>query len=144
MSRGVIVMPRISKSRLLATSAVVGLSIGQIAAPAAAQLSFGIHNDQPELLEIVVAEEDPDVEGLDIGIYADNGPVTVDNAGEISDLGTSIGSDESRPSGGIVIAQPGASLPHRNSIETNGGPHANATTLERAQGGDGTKREGKQ
>ena len=74
-------MPRISKSRLLATSAVVGLSIGQIAAPAAAQLSFGIHNDQPELLEIVVAEEDPDVEGLDIGIYADNGPVTVDNAG---------------------------------------------------------------
>src|SRR3546814_11837059 len=107
MSRGVIVMPRISKSRLLATSAVVGLSIGQIAAPAAAQLSFGIHNDQPELLEIVVAEEDPDVEGLDIGIYADNGPVTVDNAGAIRGLGTSIGSAESRPSGGIVLAQPG-------------------------------------
>src|SRR3546814_10206619 len=90
-------MPRISKSRLLATSAVVGLSIGQIAAPAAAQLSFGIHNDQPALLEIVVAEEDPDVEGLDIGIYADNGPVTVDHAGEIRGLGTSLGSAESRP-----------------------------------------------
>src|SRR3546814_11025638 len=120
MSRGVIVMPRISKSRLLATSAVVGLSIGQIAAPAAAQLSFGIHNDQPELLEIVVAEEDPDVEGLDIGIYADNGPVTVDNAGEIRGLGTSIGSAESRPSGGIVIAQPGSSVTNRNSGEKIG------------------------
>src|SRR3546814_6950763 len=120
MSRGVIVMPRISKSRLLATSAVVGLSIGQIAAPAAAQLSFGIHNDQPELLEIVVAEEDPDVEGLDIGIYADNGPVTVDNAGEIRGLGTSIGSAESCPSGGIVIAQPGSSVTNRNSGEITG------------------------
>ena len=61
-------MSRISKSRLLATSAIVGLSIGQIAAPAAAQQSFGIHNDQPETLEIVIEEEYPDVEGLDIGI----------------------------------------------------------------------------
>src|SRR3546814_480545 len=121
-------MPRISKSRLLATSAVVGLSIGQIAAPAAAQLSFGIHNDQPELLEIVVAEEDPDVEGLDIGIYADNGPVTVDNAGEIRGLGTSIGSAESRPSGGIVIAQPGSSVTNRNSGEITGGSNGIATS----------------
>ena len=51
-------MSRISKSRLLATSAIVGLSIGQVVAPAAAQESFGIHNDQPELLEIVVAEDE--------------------------------------------------------------------------------------
>ena len=121
-------MSRISKSRLLATSAIVGLSIGQIAAPAAAQDSFGIHNDQPELLEIVVAEEDPDVEGLDIGIYADNGPVTVDNAGEIRGLGTSIGSAQSRPSGGIVIAQPGSSVTNRNSGEITGGSNGIATS----------------
>ena len=44
-------MSRISKSRLLATSAIVGLSIGQMIAPAGAQESFGIHNDQPELLD---------------------------------------------------------------------------------------------
>ncbi|WP_168707805.1 autotransporter domain-containing protein [Sphingopyxis sp. PAMC25046] len=121
-------MSRISKSRLLATSAIVGLSIGQIAAPAAAQESFGIHNDQPELLEIVIEEEDPDVEGLDIGIYADNGPVTVDNAGEIRGLGTSIGSAESRPSGGIVIAQPGSSVTNRDSGEIIGGSNGIATS----------------
>lgn len=108
-------MSRISKSRLLATSAIVGLSIGSIAAPAAAQLSFGIHNDQPELLEIVVAEEE-DVEGLDIGIYADNGPVTVDNAGDIRGDGTSLGSPDSRPSGGVVIAQPGSSVTNSGTI----------------------------
>lgn len=108
-------MSRISKSRLLATSAIVGLSIGQMIAPATAQESFGIHNDQPELLEIVVAE-DEDVEGLDIGIYADNGPVTVDNAGDIRGDGTSFGSVESRPSGGIVIAQPGSSVTNSGTI----------------------------
>ncbi len=108
-------MSRISKSRLLATSAIVGLSIGQIAAPAAAQQSFGIHNDQPETLEIVVAE-DEDVEGLDIGIYADNGPITVDNAGDIRGDGTSLGSIDSRPSGGIVIAQPGSSVTNSGTI----------------------------
>ncbi|HWV61458.1 MAG TPA: autotransporter domain-containing protein [Sphingopyxis sp.] len=121
-------MSRISKSRLLATSAIVGLSIGPIAAPVAAQDSFGIHNDQPELLEIVIEEEDADVEGLDIGIYADNGPVTVDNAGEIRGLGTSIGSAQSRPSGGIVIAQPGSSVTNRNSGEITGGSNGIATS----------------
>src|SRR3546814_15222388 len=100
----------------------------QVAAPATAQLSFGIHNDQPELLGIVFAEEDPDVERLDIGIYADNGPVTVDNAGEIRGLGTSIGSAESRPSGGIVIAQPGSSVTNRNSGEITGGSNGIATS----------------
>ncbi|WP_447952631.1 autotransporter domain-containing protein [Sphingopyxis chilensis] len=118
-------MSRISKSRLLATSAIVGLSIGQVVAPAAAQESFGIHNDQPELLEIVVAE-DEEVEGLDIGIYADNGPVTVDNAGEIRGNGTSVGSPDSRPSGGIVIAQPGSSVTNSGTI--TGGSNGIATS----------------
>ncbi|HET6526509.1 autotransporter domain-containing protein [Sphingopyxis sp.] len=121
-------MSRISKSRLLATSAIVGLSIGPIAAPVAAQDSFGIHNDQPELLEIIVEEEDADVEGLDIGVYADNGPVTVDNAGEIRGLGTSVGSANSRPSGGIVIAQPGSSVTNRDSGEITGGSNGIATS----------------
>jgi outer membrane autotransporter protein len=118
-------MSRISKSRLLATSAIVGLSIGQMIAPAGAQESFGIHNDQPELLEIVVAEEE-DVEGLDIGIYADNGPVTVDNAGDIRGDGTSLGSIQSRPSGGIVIAQPGSSVTNSGGI--TGGSNGIATS----------------
>jgi outer membrane autotransporter protein len=121
-------MSRISKSRLLATSAIVGLSIGPIAGPAAAQESFGIHNDQPGSLEIVVEEEDPDVEGLDIGIYADNGPVTVDNAGEIRGLGITLGNAESRPSGGIVIAQPGSSVTNRDSGDITGGSNGIATS----------------
>lgn len=121
-------MSRISKSRLLTTSAVVGLSIGQMIAPAGAQESFGIHNDQPELLEIIVEEDDPDVEGLDIGIYADNGPVTVDNSGEIRGNGTGVGSIDSRPSGGIVIAQPGSSVTNRGSGEIIGGSNGIATS----------------
>ncbi|MBB6425178.1 autotransporter domain-containing protein [Sphingopyxis sp. JAI128] len=118
-------MSRISKSRLLATSAIVGLSIGQVISSAGAQEAFGIHNDQPELLEVVVGE-DEEVGGSDIGIYADNGPVTVDNAGEIRGNGTSIGSIESRPSGGIVISQPGSSV--TNSGDITGGSNGIATS----------------
>lgn len=118
-------MSRISKSRLLTTSAIVGLSIGQMVAPAGAQESFGIHNDQPELLEIVVGEEE-EIVGNDIGIYADNGPVTVDNAGEIRGNGTGVGSIDSRPSGGIVIAQPGSSV--TNSGEITGASNGIATS----------------
>ena len=66
-------MSRMSKSRLLATSAIVGLSIANPASPANAQQAFGIHNDTPALLEIEVAAGET-VEGDDIGIYADNGP----------------------------------------------------------------------
>ena len=68
-------MSRISRSRLLATSAVVGLSIAHLASPANAQQVFGIHNDTPELLEIDVAAGET-ITGDDIGIYADNGPVS--------------------------------------------------------------------
>lgn len=106
-------MSRISRSRLLATSAVVGLSIANLASPANAQQVFGIHNDTPELLEIDVAAGET-VTGDDIGIYADNGPVVVDNAGIIRGNGLSYGSIDDRPSGGIVIAQPG-------SVVTNSG-----------------------
>jgi len=105
-------MSRISKSRLLATSAIVGLAIGHLA-PAAAQNAFGVHNDQPERLEIEV-DDGETVEGDLIGIYADNGPVTVGNAGVIRGNGIDVGGIDSRPSGGIVIAQP-------NSIVTNAG-----------------------
>ncbi|MGQ2944433.1 MAG: hypothetical protein ACT6Q2_21360, partial [Blastomonas fulva] len=105
-------MSRISKSRLLATSAIVGLAIGHIA-PAAAQNAFGVHNDQPERLELEV-DVGETIEGELIGVYADNGPVTVGNAGVIRGNGVDVGGIDSRPSGGIVIAQP-------NSIVTNAG-----------------------
>ncbi|WP_432769838.1 MAG: autotransporter domain-containing protein [Sphingopyxis sp.] len=108
-------MSNFSKSRLLATSAVAGLSILQFTAPVQAQEAFGIHNDQPETLDIVVAE-DEEVEGDDIGIYADNGPVTVDNAGTVRGNGTSFGSIDDRPSGGVVIAQPGSSVTNSGTI----------------------------
>ena len=106
-------MTPVSKTRLLTTSAIVGLSIIHLTSPAIAQEAFGIHNDQPERLVIDVAE-DEEVEGDIIGIYADNGPVTVTNAGRIHGNGTDVGSIDSRPSGGIVIAQP-------DSIITNSG-----------------------
>lgn len=106
-------MKPVSKSRLLATSAIIGLSIVHLASPAAAQEAFGIHNDQPERLVIDVAE-DEEVEGDIIGIYADNGPVTVTNAGSIYGDGIDVVGTGGRPSGGIVIAQP-------DSIVTNSG-----------------------
>ncbi|MGV1681668.1 autotransporter domain-containing protein [Sphingopyxis sp. NJF-3] len=107
-------MSAISKSRLLATSAIAGLSALYLAAPAQAQDSFGIHNDQPETLEVTIAETDEDVVGSDIGIYADNGAVVLTNDGEIRGNGNNVGTPQSRPSGGVVIAQP-------NSIIVNSG-----------------------
>ncbi len=105
-----------SKSRLLATSAIAGLSILQLGAAAHAQEqtpAFGVHVDQPGTVEINVGE-DEEIVGNDIGIYADNGTVIVDNAGTIRGNGFSPAGLNSRPAGGIVIAQPGASI-------TNGG-----------------------
>src|SRR5690606_24583332 len=112
-------MSAMSKSRLLATSAIAGLSILHLASPAQAQVqdSFGIHNDQPETIDITV-EEDEDIVGADIGVYADNGAVTIDNAGAIYGDGNNPGSAESRPSGGVVIAQAGSSI--TNSGENSG------------------------
>ncbi|WP_447756633.1 autotransporter domain-containing protein [Sphingopyxis fribergensis] len=106
-------MTPVSKTRLLTTSAIVGLSIIRLTSPAVAQEAFGIHNDQPERLVIDVAEDEV-VEGDIIGVYADNGPVTVTNAGTIHGNGTDVGGIDSRPSGGIVIAQP-------DSVVTNSG-----------------------
>src|SRR3546814_10188655 len=74
MSRGVTIMSRISKSRLLATSAIVGLSIVHLSAAAQAQQAFGIQNDQEETLDIIVAEGET-VEGDDAGVYAQEGAV---------------------------------------------------------------------
>lgn len=108
-------MSRISKSRLMATSAIVGLSIVHMASPVHAQQVFGIHNDQPEPLEIVVGEGEV-VVGDDIGIYGDNGPVTIDNAGTIRGNGTSFGSIDDRPGGGVVIAQPGSTVTNSGTI----------------------------
>lgn len=108
-------MSKFSKSRLMATSAVAGLSILQATAPANAQDSFGIHNDQPETLEINVADGE-EVEGNDSGIYADNGAVIVNNEGIIRGNGTSFGGPNQRPSAGIVIAQPGSSVTNEGTI----------------------------
>jgi autotransporter-associated beta strand protein len=108
-------MSRLSKSRLLATSAIVGLSIANLASPANAQQVFGIHNDTPETLEIDVAAGET-VTGSDIGIYADNGPVVIDNAGTIRGNGTTFGSIDNRPSGGVVISQPGSTVTNSGQI----------------------------
>lgn len=108
-------MSRTSKSRLLATSAFVSLSVANLASPANAQQAFGIHNDTPTLLEIEVAAGET-VEGDDIGIYADNGPVVVDNAGSIRGNGLTFGSIDNRPSGGVVIAQPGSTVTNSGEI----------------------------
>lgn len=118
-------MSNISKSRLLATSAIAGLSVLNLAPSALAQDAFGIHNDQSEPLEVAVAE-DEEVVGDDIGIYADNGPVIVDNQGEIRGNGTTQGGADSRPSGGIVIAQAGSSV--TNSGDISGGSNGIATS----------------
>lgn len=119
-------MSKFSKSRLMATSAIAGLSILQFAAPAHAQQeAFGIHNDQPETLEVVVAE-DEEVEGSIIGVYADNGAVIVDNAGTIRGNGTDFGSTVQRPSGGVVIAQPGSSVTNSGTI--SGAAHGITTS----------------
>ncbi|WP_447765483.1 autotransporter domain-containing protein [Sphingopyxis panaciterrae] len=113
-------MSNISKSRLLATSAIAGLSMLQLASAAHAQDGFGIHNDQPEPLEINIGE-DEEVVGDDIGVYADNGPVIIDNTGEIRGNGTTFGSIENRPSAGVVIAQPGSSVTNSGEITGAGG-----------------------
>ena len=100
-------MSAVSKSRLLTTSAIAGLAVLQLSTPVQAQQAFGVHNDQAEPLEVTVAE-DEEIVGDDIGVYADNGPVVIDNQGEIRGNGTSPGSIDSRPSGGVVIAQAGS------------------------------------
>src|SRR3546814_17834514 len=101
MSRGVIIMSRISKSRLLATSAIVGLSIVHLSAAARAQQAFGIQNDQEETLGIIVAEGET-VEGDDAGVYAQAGAVEVENDGTIrgNDTGGKIGRATRRERGG--------------------------------------------
>lgn len=108
-------MTTITKSRLLTTSAIAGLSVVNLGAPAAAQDAFGIHNDTTERLNIEVAE-DEEVYGTDIGIYADNGPVTVVNAGTIRGDGLSLFGPDTRPSGGIVIAQGGSIVTNFGAI----------------------------
>lgn len=108
-------MSKFSKSRLMATSAIAGLSILQLAAPAQGQDSFGIHNDQPETLEINVPDGE-ELEGADSGIYADNGAVIVNNEGTIRGNGTIFGNEDTRPSAGIVIAQPGSSVTNEGTI----------------------------
>lgn len=118
-------MSRLSKSRLLATSAIIGLSIANLASPANAQQAFGIHNDTPEMLEIEVAAGET-ITGSDIGIYADNGPVVIDNAGTIRGNGTTLGSIDDRPSGGVVIAQPGSTV--TNSGQITGGANGVTTS----------------
>ncbi|NIJ39697.1 outer membrane autotransporter protein [Sphingopyxis panaciterrae] len=127
-------MTNISKSRLLATSAIAGLSMLQLAPAALAQDSFGIHNDQPEPLEITVAEDEVIVGG-DIGVYADNGPVIVDNQGEIRGDGTMPGGPDSRPSGGVVIAQAGSSITNGGTI--SGGSNGIATSYFFSEDEDG-------
>lgn len=118
-------MSSFSKSRLLATSAIASFALLYPALPAHAMQAFGIHNDQPDTLEITVGE-DEEVVGDDIGIYADNGPVIVDNDGEIRGNGTSPGGIDSRPSGGIVIAQPGSEI--TNSGDISGAANGIATS----------------
>lgn len=108
-------MTTITKSRLLTTSAIVGLSVANLGAPAAAQNALGIHNDTAERLDIEVGE-DEEIFGTDTGIYADKGPVTVVNAGTIRGDGMTVGTLANRPSGGIVIAQPGSAVTNFGTI----------------------------
>ncbi|MGV2495198.1 autotransporter domain-containing protein [Pelagerythrobacter aerophilus] len=108
-------MTKLSKSHLLATSAVAGLAMLQLTPSAQAQDSFGVHNDQPEKL-VVTVEAGETVEGEDIGIYADNGPVEVENDGTIRGNGPSQGGAGTRPSGGIVIAQPNSTVHNNGEI----------------------------
>ncbi|MDO9363590.1 MAG: hypothetical protein Q7T60_11735, partial [Sphingopyxis sp.] len=108
-------MRTVSKSRLLTTSAIVGLAVVHLSSPAAAQASFGIHNDQTGTLDVAVAENE-EVVGTIIGVYADNGAVVVDNDGTIRGNGTDFGSISQRPSGGVVIAQPGSTVTNRGTI----------------------------
>lgn len=110
-------MTKVSKSHLLATSAVAGLAILQLTPAAQAQESFGIHNDQPEMLVVTVGAGET-VEGADIGVYADNGPVEVVNDGTIRGNGTNLGSADSRPSGGVVVARADSTV--NNSGEITG------------------------
>jgi fibronectin-binding autotransporter adhesin len=99
-------MVRLSKSRLLVGSAAIGLTAFTGSSPVLAQ-AFGIHNDEPVLLEIVV-EDGEVVEGEVIGVYADNGAIdlTVEEGGTVRGNGTDPGDTDRRADGGVVIAQP--------------------------------------
>ena len=50
-------MNKLSKAQLLATSAIIGLSVLNLAPAAQAQAAFGVHNDQPGLLEVTIEDE---------------------------------------------------------------------------------------
>lgn len=110
-------MLRSTKSRLLATSAVAGFAAQGLAMPAHAQVAFGIHVDSSER-ETVVVEGGETVSGTVIGVYADNGPVTltVEENGEINSEGTDPGSQDVRSEGGVVIAQPDSSVTNSGLI----------------------------
>ncbi|MBU1757364.1 MAG: hypothetical protein KJ703_10360, partial [Alphaproteobacteria bacterium] len=107
-------MVRLSKSRLLVGSAAIGLTAFTGSSPVLAQ-AFGIHNDEPVLLQIVV-EEGEVVEGEVIGVYADNGAIdlSVEEGGTVRGNGTDPGDTDRRADGGVVIAQP-------DSVVVNGG-----------------------
>ena len=101
-------MKKLSKAQLLATSAIAGLSILSLAPAAQAQQAFGVHNDQPQKLVVIVGEGET-VEGDDIGVYAEVGAVDVENDGTIR------GND----TGGIVVAQPNSTIDNRGLIDGN-------------------------
>lgn len=128
-------MTTISKSHLLATSAIASLAMLNLAPAAQAQEAFGVHNDQPELLEVTV-EEGETVEGDDIGVYGDNGPIEVDNAGTIRGNGTTRGDEQTRPSAGVVIAQAGSSVDNSGTISGAAGGVVTAYFFSEDENGD--------
>jgi len=108
-------MAKTSKTQLLTSSAIAGIAILQFAPAVQAQENFGIRNQQPELLEVVV-DAGESVEGNIIGVFGDTGPIAVTNNGSIRGNGFNGGSLQSLPGGGVVIAQGGSSVTNLGDI----------------------------
>ena len=116
-------MAAISKSYLMATSAIAGIALMHPVSVAQAQENFGVRNDDTTLLQITIAQGQT-VAGNATGVFAANGPVTVNNAGTIRGDGNG-----AQPNGAVVITVGPSSVANSGTITgaTNGVITANFT-----------------
>ena len=108
------------RSRILATSALAGMTLCQGAAAAAAQDAFGIHTDEPGVYSIVVADGEV-VEGTQIGIYVEKGEATIDvqEGGTVRGNSAADGLD-TLPGAGITISVPDVIVNNAGAISGAG------------------------
>ncbi len=105
------------KIKLLLTTAIVaGANVAAIT-PLHAQ-AYGIHNTSSETLTVTNPEGQV-IEGAKIGIFAEAGPLALDNAGTVRGNGAYDGLD-APPEGGITISQGNSSIANSGTISGAG------------------------